>query len=512
MRQRSSGVLLHISSLPGEYGIGDLGKGAYAFLDFLEKSGQHNWQILPIGITGYGDSPYQSFSAFAGNPYFIDLAELIDMGYLDKKTVDKADLGKSKHKVDYEKLYFNKMPLLRMAYENSKVKLSHELNKFYEAEKTWLEDFALYMAIKAHNGNRSWIEWDKGYENAKTDKVAKFKETHKDEIFFWVFTQYFFFKQWFALKAVAADKGITIIGDLPIYVAEDSSDVWSNPELFKLDKTSKPISVAGCPPDAFSATGQLWGNPIYNWEHMDKQNYAWWIKRIDYSLKMFDVIRIDHFRGFEAYWEIPYGDPTAEKGEWTNGPGKKLFIAIREALGDVNIIAEDLGYLTEGVIELREFTGFPGMKILQFAFDAREESDYLPHNYSENFVAYTGTHDNETIAGWMDNVAKADRDFAMDYLKLDRSEGYHWGFIRGVWSSTAYLAIAQMQDFLGLDNKARMNFPSTLGGNWIWRITQKDLSDHLADKMKKITKLILLIHKSGILSYNDRLPDFFISI
>jgi 4-alpha-glucanotransferase len=489
MRQRSSGVLLHISSLPGEYGIGDLGKGAYAFLDFLEKSGQHNWQILPIGITGYGDSPYQSFSAFAGNPYFIDLAELIDMGYLDKKTVDKADLGKSKHKVDYEKLYFNKMPLLRMAYENSKVKLSHELNKFYEAEKTWLEDFALYMAIKAHNGNRSWIEWDKGYENAKTDKVAKFKETHKDEIFFWVFTQYFFFKQWFALKAVAADKGITIIGDLPIYVAEDSSDVWANPELFKLDKTSKPISVAGCPPDAFSATGQLWGNPIYNWEHMDKQNYAWWIKRIDYSLKMFDVIRIDHFRGFEAYWEIPYGDPTAEKGEWTNGPGKKLFIAIREALGDVNIIAEDLGYLTEGVIELREFTGFPGMKILQFAFDAREESDYLPHNYSENFVAYTGTHDNETIVGWMDNVAKADRDFAMDYLKLDRSEGYHWGFIRGVWSSTAYLAIAQMQDFLGLDNKARMNFPSTLGGNWIWRITQKDLSDHLADKMKKITKL-----------------------
>ncbi len=489
MRQRSSGVLLHISSLPGEYGIGDLGKGAYAFLDFLEKSGQHNWQILPIGITGYGDSPYQSFSAFAGNPYFIDLAELIDMGYLDKKTVDKADLGKNKHKVDYEKLYYNKMPLLRMAYENSKVKLSHELNKFYEAEKTWLEDFALYMAIKAHNGNRSWIEWDKGYENAKTEKVAKFKETHKDEIFFWVFTQYFFFKQWFALKAVAADKGITIIGDLPIYVAEDSSDVWANPELFKLDKTAKPISVAGCPPDAFSATGQLWGNPIYNWEQMDKQNYAWWIKRIDYSLKMFDVIRIDHFRGFEAYWEIPYGDPTAERGEWTNGPGKKLFIAIKEALGDVNIIAEDLGYLTEGVIELREFTGFPGMKILQFAFDAREESDYLPHNYSENFVAYTGTHDNETIVGWMDNVAKADRDFAMDYLKLDRSEGYHWGFIRGVWSSTAYLAIAQMQDFLGLDNKARMNFPSTLGGNWIWRITQKDLSDHLADKMKKITKL-----------------------
>jgi 4-alpha-glucanotransferase len=489
MKKRSSGVLLHISSLPGEYGIGDLGKGAYAFLDFLESAGQKNWQILPIGITGYGDSPYQSFSAFAGNPYFIDLDELIMRGFLDSKLVKKADLGKSKHKVDYEKLYYNKMPLLREAYKNAKVRLSHELEVFFENEKVWLEDFALYMAIKAENGNKSWLEWEKGYENRKTPAVEKFRKTHKDEIFFWVFTQYFFYKQWHELKAVANDKEIQIIGDIPIYVAEDSCDVWANPELFKLGRNLQPTCVAGCPPDAFSATGQLWGNPIYDWDNMKKQNYSWWIKRIAHSLEQFDVVRIDHFRGFEAYWEIPYGDLTAEGGVWTKGPGIELFKYIKEALGDVNIIAEDLGYLTQEVIDLREYTGFPGMKILQFAFDAREESDYLPHNYNENFVAYTGTHDNETISGWMDNVAKEDREFAIDYLKLDRGEGYHWGFIRGVWSSTAYMAIAQMQDFLGLDNKARMNFPSTLGGNWIWRITSHDLSASLAKKMYHMTKL-----------------------
>jgi len=489
MRKRSSGVLLHISSLAGEYGIGDLGKGAYDFIDFLVESGQKVWQILPIGITGFGDSPYQSFSAFAGNPYFIDLNEFIDMGYLDKKIVDKTDFGKSRHKVDYEKLYTNKMPLLKLAYENSKVKLSHELERFFEVEKDWLSDFALYMALKSKNGNVSWMAWEAGYENSKTAKVEAFKRTNADDINFWVFTQYFFFKQWYALKSVAAAKGIQIVGDLPIYVAEDSADVWANPKLFKLDKKFKPMCVSGCPPDAFSQTGQLWGNPIYDWAYMAEQKFVWWIKRIEYSLKLFDVIRIDHFRGFEAYWEIPYGDPTAEFGKWVKGPGKALFEAVKDALGDVNIIAEDLGYLTEEVIELREYTKFPGMKILQFAFDSREESDYLPHNYLENFIAYTGTHDNETVCGWMDNVAKHDRKFAIDYLKLDRGEGYHWGFIRGIWSSVAYLAIAQMQDFLGLDNKARMNYPSTLGGNWNWRITKHDLSPALAEKMYHVTKI-----------------------
>lgn len=489
MRERSSGILLHIASLPGAYGIGDLGKGAYEFLEFLKEAGQKNWQILPIGITGYGDSPYQSFSAFAGNPYFIDLGELIDMGYLDKKTAEKADLGKNKHRIDYEKLYRNKMPLLRTAYDNAKVKLSHELARFYEAEKDWLEDFAVFMALKAANGNQSWTEWAPGYENASTEAVEAFKATHRDDIDFWVFTQYFFFKQWFALKAVANDMGIKIIGDMPIYVAEDSADVWGNPEYFKLDATGKPTCVAGCPPDAFSETGQLWGNPIYDWAYMEKDAYKWWIERTRYSFKLFDTVRIDHFRGFEAYWEIPYGDATAENGQWVKGPDKALFKAIREALGDVDIIAEDLGYLTEEVVALREYTEFPGMKILQFAFDPREESDYLPHNYTANTVAYTGTHDNETVVGWLNSVPKADKAFAMDYLGLNRGEGYHWGFIRGVWSSVSYLAVAQMQDFLGLDNKARMNFPSKLGGNWMWRIHHKDLSRSLAQKMYALTKL-----------------------
>lgn len=489
MKKRSSGVLLHISSLPGKYGIGDLGKGAYDFLDFLKEAGQSHWQILPLGITGYGDSPYQSFSAYAGNPYFIDLEELIDMGYLDRKSAEKADLGKKKHKVDYEKLYFNKMPLLKKAYDSAKVKLSHELERFYEAEKSWIEDFAVYMAIKAHHKNQSWTQWEKGFENAKTPQVEAFKKSHKDEIFFWVFTQYFFYKQWYALKAVANDRGIKIIGDIPIYVAEDSADVWGNPKLFKLDKTFKPSCVAGCPPDAFSETGQLWGNPIYDWQYMAQDGYKWWIDRIRSSLELYDVVRIDHFRGFEAYWEIPYGDPTAENGKWVKGPGKPLFKAIKAALGDVNIIAEDLGFLTQEVLDLRDETGFPGMKILEFAFDPREESDYLPHNYPVNSVAYTGTHDNETIMGWLSSVSKADRDFAMDYLQLDRGEGYHWGFIRGIFSSVSYLAIAQMQDFLGLDNKARMNYPSKLGGNWMWRITEKDLSLKLAAKMYHMTKL-----------------------
>ncbi len=489
VRERGSGILLHISSLPGDYGIGDFGKGAYDFVDFLEASGQKNWQILPIGITGFGDSPYQSFSAFAGNPYFIDLNELIQMGFLDKKTVAKTDFGKNKDSVDYEKLYLNKMPLLKMAYENAKVKLQRELDNFYEREKEWLDEFSLYMAIKAYHNNVQWTQWEPGFENINASKVGEFRQSHHDEIQFWIFTQYFFFKQWYALKSVANSKGIKIIGDLPIYVAEDSADVWGNPKLFKLNQHFKPICVAGCPPDAFSATGQLWGNPIYDWDYMKEQGYEWWIKRIRYSLELFDTVRIDHFRGFEAYWQIPYGDPTAEGGKWVKGPGKGLFDAIKNALGDVDIIAEDLGYLTQGVINLREYTGFPGMKVLQFAFDTREESDYLPHNFSSNFVAYTGTHDNDTVIGWMNTVAKPDKEFAIEYLNLDRLEGYHWGFIRGVWSSTAYLAVAQMQDFLGLDSSARMNYPSTLGGNWLWRINPRDLTDKLAKKIARVTQI-----------------------
>lgn len=491
MKERASGILMHISSLTGAYGIGDFGKGAYAFLDFLEAAEQRYWQILPIGITGYGDSPYQSFSAFAGNPYFIDLDALIESGYLKASEVRRARLGSAGEAVDYQALYERKMPLLKKAYARAYTdkRFMQGLDAFYRAEQSWLETFALFMALKESHGGVSWRQWPKGFENPNTEAVQLFGRRHQKDVFFWVFTQYYVFMQWHALRDAAAAKGIQIIGDVPIYVAEDSADVWSHPELFKLDEKRRPISVSGCPPDAFSDTGQLWGNPIYNWAHMDATGYAWWVTRINYSLKLFDVIRVDHFRGFEAYWEVPYGDKTAQNGQWVKAPGRALFEAVYAALGDVNIIAEDLGFVTQEVLELRDAFGFPGMKVLQFAFDAREESDYLPHNYVQNSVAYTGTHDNETAAGWMQSVRGADRRFAERYLRLNEAEGYHWGFIRGAWSSVSYLAIAQMQDFLGLDNSARMNYPSSLGGNWQWRVPKRALTKKLSRKIADLTRL-----------------------
>lgn len=488
MRERSSGILMHISSLPGKYGIGDFGQSAYDFVDFLNQAKQKVWQILPIGITGYGDSPYQSFSAFAINPYFIDLDALVAHGFLKREDILKADLGKNPEQVDYEKLYFNKMPLLKKAYEQAKVPWKDTLRAYFKSEIEWLEPFVLYMSIKAHHDNRSWLEWPKAYDAMHKPSVKAFEQANEDEIYFWVFTQYVASDQWMTLKQYANQKNISIVGDLPIYVAEDSCDVWSMPQLFKLDDTYKPITVAGCPPDAFSATGQLWGNPIYDWTYMENHGFQWWVKRISHSLKQFDIVRIDHFRGFQDYWEIPYGDKTAVNGIWVKGPSMKLFHAIRAALGDVNIIAEDLGFMTDDVLKLREDSGFPGMKVLQFAFDSREESDYLPHNYDKNCIAYTGTHDNDTALGWMQLVAKDDRDYAIDYLQLNENEGYHWGLIRGAWASTAYLAIAQMQDFLGLDSKARMNTPSTLGNNWVWRAKKESLNSALAERMAKLTK------------------------
>lgn len=489
MKERASGILMHISSLPGPYGIGDFGKGAYQFVDFLEQSNQKVWQILPLGTTGFGDSPYQSFSAFAGNPYFIDLDELIDLGYLNQNEIDEADLGDDPHQVAYEKLYFNKMPLLKRAYDRAKASLEDELKAYFKAEIEWVEPFALYMSIKAHHDHKAWIEWPKAYRSIETYEVKAFEKENQDEIYFWVFTQYFFSKQWKKLKGYANEKDIKIMGDLPIYVSEDSADVWASPRLFRLDQEQKPITVAGCPPDAFALTGQLWGNPIYDWDYMEDHGYQWWIKRIAYSFELFDTLRIDHFRGFEDYWEIPFGEQTAINGQWTKGPGRKLFDAIKEALGDVDIIAEDLGFLTEEVEQLRLYTGFPGMKILQFAFDSREDSNYLPHMYDFNCIAYTGTHDNETVLGWLETCKEDDKLFVIDYLKLTKEEGYAWGLIRGAWSSTANLAIAQMQDFLALGTEARMNIPSTLGGNWIWRASQDQFTDPLAEKIAAMTKL-----------------------
>jgi len=489
MTERSSGILMHITSLPSHYGIGTFGSEAYKFVDFLERAGQSYWQVLPLGITGFGDSPYQSFSAFAGNPYFIDFELLSKEGLLEEADYKNVDFGNDDEKVDYKKIFKNKMPILRIAFERSRGKYLEEIKVFREENKDWIEDFALYMAIKKEFNLKSWQEWDEDIKHREKSVMTNYCEKLKDEIDYWIFLQYIFFKQWQSLKSYANNKGIKIIGDIPIYVASDSADTWQNTEIFLLDKDKNPISVGGCPPDAFSKTGQLWGNPLYDWDLLEKRNFNWWISRIKNNMKLFDVTRIDHFRGFESYWEVPFGEETAINGKWSKGPGMKLFDAINKELGKVDIIAEDLGFLTNEVVELREKTGYPGMKVLQFAFDTREESDYLPHNYDKNCVVYTGTHDNDTACGWLKSAEKADVEHAIKYLKLNADEGYHWGFIRGVWSSVANLSIAQMQDFLGLDSAARMNIPSTIGINWKWRIKGQCLTNELSEKIYDITRL-----------------------
>lgn len=488
MKERASGILLHISSLPGPYGIGDFGRSAYEFVDFLKGTGTRYWQILPLGITGFGDSPYQSFSAFAGNPYFIDLGELIKAGYLDEEDIESADLGDDPERVDFGKLYENKMPLLIKAYKNSRELLHEELEVL--CEKTdWLWDFALFMAIKNHHSGRSWQEWPDSYKLRDEKTLEEFARTNRSEVFFWVFTQYFFDKQWRALKEYANRANVRIIGDIPIYVAEDSADVWSRPELYRLDRDLAPMVVAGCPPDAFTADGQLWGNPIYDWNAMKETGYSWWIKRIQESFMLYDTVRIDHFRGFEAFWEIPAEARKATQGKWTKGPGLSLFNAVEKSLGELDILAEDLGFLTEEVEELIADTGYPGMKVMVFAFDTREDSDYLPHNYIRNTVVYTSNHDTQTITGYLNAAPFTETDFAREYLKLDREEGLSRGFIRGAWGSVSYLAVAPMQDLLGLDDSARFNIPSTLGGNnWTWRMKDGVLDKSLRNDLARLNR------------------------
>ena len=378
MKKRSSGILMHISSLEGDYGIGDFGRGAYKFVDFLHKARQKNWQILPLGVTGYGDSPYQCFSAFAGNPYFIDLDDLIERGYLKRDEVVQYDMGNSPRKIDYSKIYKNKMAILRLAYKNARKEIDKELEEYFKENEAWLRDFSIFMSLKSYHNNEKWSKWDEAYKIYNSPKVLDYEKEHRDDIYFWVFTQYFFSSQWDRLKKYANSKNVKIIGDLPIYVAEDSSDVWSNPSYFKLDKNLLPVSVSGCPPDDFSDSGQLWGNPIYDWKSMEDDKFSWWIKRIDYSFKLFDSLRIDHFRGFESYWEIDYGARTAVKGKWVKGPGMKLFSEIKKELGDLDIIVEDLGLNTSEVDRLVEESGFPNMKVLQFAFDSEGESEHIP--------------------------------------------------------------------------------------------------------------------------------------
>ena len=488
---RGSGIIMHIASLPGKYGIGTFGKEAYEFCDFLKKSGQRYWQILPLGPTGFGDSPYQSFSAFAGNPYLIDFDLLNKDGLLEIEDYDSINFGESVTDINYGVIFKEKMKVLRKAYENSKLKNIKNLKSFEEEEFYWLEDYALYMAIKSHFSLKSWQTWDEDIRLRKSEAIEKYKKLLSDEISYWKFLQYEFYKQWKALKLYVNNLDIKIIGDMPIYVAEDSSDIWGNTEAFLLHKkTLKPLSVSGCPPDIFAETGQLWGNPIYDWNYMEKTDYKWWVDRIRQSLNLYDVIRIDHFKGFESYWSIPYGNTTAENGEWVKGPGIKVFKAIKDELGEVNIIAEDLGTLTEKTIKLRNDTGFPGMKILTFAFDTDSTNPFLPHNYEKNFVVYTGTHDNDTIKGWMETTAPKDQvKKSIEYLQLNKEEGYNWGFIRGAWSSIADVSIALMQDFLNLGNEARINLPSTVGNNWRWRLKEGVFTDTLAEKIYKLTKI-----------------------
>ena len=486
---RESGVLLPIASLPSDYGIGCFSKEAYEFVDQLKAGGQKIWQILPLGPTGYGDSPYQSFSTFAGNPYFIDLETLIQEELLTREECNTCDFGDNAEFIDYEKIYFSRFKILRKAFE--RFVPDGEFTEFIEKNKEWLEDYALYMAIKNSLGGISWSQWPADLKRRVPLAMEEKKKELEEEIQFIRFQQYEFTKQWTKLKKYANDQGNRIIGDIPIYVAFDSADAWANPELFQFDEECTPTAVAGCPPDAFAATGQLWGNPLYDWEYHEKTGFAWWIRRLEYCYKLYDVVRVDHFRGFDEYYAIPYGDKTAENGKWRKGPGLELFKAVKKAMGEMSIIAEDLGYLTDSVRQLVKDTGYPGMKVLQFAFDSREESDYLPHNYEHNCVVYTGTHDNNTILGWLDEMAPEDRLLAERYLdnRYTRKEDMPWDFIRLAMASVADLAITPIQEFLCLGGEARINRPSTLGTNWKWRLLKGQITHEVTGKMYDMTKL-----------------------
>ena len=487
---RESGILMPISSLPSKYGIGCFSKEAYDFIDFLRDAGQKNWQILPLGPTGYGDSPYQSFSTYAGNPYFIDLQALTGEGLLTKEECDQADFGTDETSVDYEKMYFARFDVLRkafMRFDKSKT----DYDEFIAKESFWLDDYSLYMAIKNENNGTSWNEWSEELRDRNPETLAEARCALEKEIDFYRFQQYFFYKQWNDVHRYANENGVKIIGDIPIYVAFDSADTWANPQLFQFTEKLEPVAVAGCPPDGFSATGQLWGNPLYRWEYHKETHYDWWKQRISHCLSMYDVVRVDHFLGFDEYYAIPYGDETAQYGHWEKGPGLELFLTLKEQLGHMNIIAEDLGFLTESVLQLVRDTGYPGMKVLQFAFDSREESDYLPHNYGKNCVVYTGTHDNDTVIGWYERMNDHDREFSKRYLNNYRTPEAEiaWDFIRLAQESVADLCVIPIQDYLGLGHEARINTPSTLGENWKWRLKKDQIFEGLGERIRSITRL-----------------------
>ena len=484
---RKSGILMHITSLPSPYGIGSMGKCAYEFVDFLCKTGQTYWQVLPLNPTGYGDSPYQSFSSYAGNHYLIDLDMLIEEQLLTQEEADAVCWSGDENRVDYGCLFENRCKLLQLAY--GRFSKNEEFQQFVTENADWMEDYALFMALKERFHGSPWYEWSLSLMMRIPEMVRSIRQELQDAVQFHYFLQYQFFRQWERLRRYANERGIKIIGDVPIYVPLDSVDVWSSPELFQLDGNCRPTAVAGCPPDSFTADGQLWGNPLYNWEKMKATGFAWWIRRLSAAAKMYDVVRLDHFRGFESYWAVPAGDKTAAGGAWQQGPGMDYIKAIQSALPDLEFIAEDLGYVTPEVRQLQEESGYPGMKVLQFAFDSRESSDYLPHTYPVNSVCYTGTHDNLTMAQWFEEAAPEDIALAKAYLGLNSEEGLIKGMIRGVMGSASRLCMIQMQDYLELGACSRMNFPGTLSSsNWSWRAPKDFLTEDLAKRIYETTR------------------------
>ena len=485
---RESGILMHITSLPGAYGIGTMGKEAHRFVDFLKSAGQSLWQILPLTPTGYGDSPYQSCSTFAGNHYLIDLDTLIEQGLLKEEEVKSITLSYRDDKVDFGTQYNNRLSVLRKAY--SRFADQEALDAFCREQALWLPDFALFMALKGRNGGKPWYQWEDALKFRETEAIWQARQELKDEIRFYCFVQYLFFTQWSTLRSYAHKNGIRIIGDVPIYVPYESVDVWSNPELFQLDESMNPTDVAGCPPDAFSDDGQLWGNPLYRWDVIGKDGFSWWIRRLAAAGELYDTVRLDHFRGFEAYWAVPYGDATARNGRWVKGPGMDFIRAVKNNLPHVSLIAEDLGFLTQEVLDLRDESGYPGMKVLEFAFDSREPSEYLPHTYPVNSVCYVGTHDNMTMRQWFDTAEKDAVAYATEYMCLNEKEGLVWGTIRTAMASVSEQCVVQLQDYLDLGADARMNFPGTCDGtNWTWRALDGAITKELTEKIRKLTTL-----------------------
>lgn len=487
---RSSGILLHPTSLPSRYGIGDLGDEAFKWVDFLASANQKLWQILPLGPTGFGDSPYQCFSAFAGNPYLISPDKLLADGLLSRSDLESVPNFPNDN-VDYGPVIEYKLSLLDTVYVNYKRTkiLRDEFESFKQKNSAWLDDFALFMALKESHGGAVWSTWEDELVSRQPQALQAAREKYADAVESQELRQFLFFRQWESIKSHAHRHGIKIIGDIPIFVAYDSADVWAHPELFFLDEHGKPTVVAGVPPDYFSATGQLWGNPLYRWDVLKKNNYAWWIERFRATLAVVDIVRLDHFRGFEAYWEIPFGMPTAEVGKWVKGPGADFFNGLKSSLGDLPIIAEDLGVVTKEMTALRDQFNLPGMKVLQFAFSSDGSDLFLPHNFTHNCVVYSGTHDNDTTRGWYESSStERERDFARRYLGRDGAD-IAWDLIRLAFSSVADMAVAPLQDILNLGTQARMNLPGRASGNWGWRFAWNQINDGMRERLKEMAML-----------------------